>query len=190
MKDIIQEGHPLLRKRAVDVTIPLSDEDYNTLKEMMTYIQMSQNEELSEKYGLRPAVGLAAPQIAVSKRMFCMHTADETGEILHSYAVINPKIISHSEELTYLPGGEGCLSVDEEKNGLVPRYSKFKAKAFILNFETKQVKEVLFKLSGYAGVVFQHEYDHLQGVLFVDKKKESLDDLQPILFREEENIAE
>lgn len=190
MKDIIQEGHPLLRKRAADVTLPLSDEDFNTIKEMMTYIQMSQDEELSEKYGLRPAVGLAAPQIAVSKRMFCMHTADETGEILHSYAVINPKIISHSEELTYLPGGEGCLSVDEEKNGLVPRYAKFKAKAYVLNFETKEVKEVLFKLSGYPGVVFQHEYDHLQGVLFVDKKKESLSELKPIVFREEELIAE
>lgn len=190
MKDIIQEGHPVLRKRAAVVPLPLSDVDFNTLKDIMEYILHSQDEELCTQYGLRPGVGLAAPQIGVSKKMFCMHTTDEVGEVLHSYAVVNPKIISFSEEQTYLPGGEGCLSVDEEKNGLVPRAARIKAKATLVNLETRETKDVLLKLNGYPGIVFQHEYDHLLGTLFIDKVKESLSGIKPVEFSEEELIAE
>jgi len=190
MKDIIQEGHPTLRKRAVEVSLPLNDEDFNTLKSMMEFVVNSQDDELAEKYDLRPGVGLAAPQIGVSKKMFCMHTVDENGERLYSLAVVNPKIISQSEELTYLPGGEGCLSVDEEKNGLVPRSSRIKAKATLVNLTTREEQNVVIKLSGYPGIVFQHEYDHLLGILFVDKKKEELRDVTTVQFAEFENLAE
>ncbi len=190
MKDIIQEGNPILRKRAQEVSLPISDTDFNTINDLMTYILFSQDEEKAEEFNLRPGVGLAAPQIGVSKKIFCMHTKDELGEHLHSYAVINPKIISHSEELTYLPGGEGCLSVDEEKNGLVPRYAKIKAKAHLIDLDTRETKEVLLKLSGYPGIVFQHEYDHLLGILFIDKKKDSLEGVTPVSFSDEELIAE
>jgi len=185
MKDIIQEGNPILRKRAVDVTIPLTEVDFRTIKKMMEYVKNSQDPEKVEKYGLRPSVGIAAPQIGVSKKMFCMHTTDESGEYLHSYAVVNPKIISQSEEKTYLPGGEGCLSVDEEKNGLVPRPQRIKAKAFLIDLDNGEASEVLLKLSSYPGIVFQHEYDHLQGILFIDKVKESLPDLKPVVFLED-----
>ena len=186
MKDIVQEGNPVLRKRAVNVDLPLSDEDFNTLKAMNEYILNSQDDEMIEKYGLRPSVGLAAPQIGISKKMFCMNTYDETFSVLHSYAVCNPKIISYSEEQTYLPGGEGCLSVDEEKNGLVPRAKRIKAKVVLVNLDTREEKEVLLKLQGYVGIVFQHEYDHLQGVLFIDKKQETLPHVNPISFADEE----
>ena len=190
MKDIIQEGNPVLRKRAHEVSMPISDEDFQTLREMMNYILNSQNESMVEEYGLRPSVGLAAPQIGISKKMFCMHTYDETGENSYSYAVVNPKIISSSEEQTYIPSGEGCLSVDEEKNGLVPRSARIKAKAILVNLETLEAKDVVLKLSGYVGVVFQHEYDHLQGILFIDKKKESMSGIKPIIFSEDEPTAE
>jgi len=184
MKDIIQEGNPILRKRAVDISLPLSDDDFTMIKEMMEYIIHSQNDEIASQYDLRPAVGLAAPQIGVSKKVFCMHTPDETGTVLHSYAVINPKILSQSEELTYLSGGEGCLSVDEEKNGLVPRSLRIKARATLVNLKTREEQQVLMKLHGYPAVVFQHEYDHLLGILFVDKKKEELSGIKPIEFAE------
>jgi len=188
MKDILQEGNPILRKRAQDVKLPLSDEDALTLKKMMEYILNSQNKDLVEEFNLRPSIGLAAPQIGISKKMFCINTYDESGSVLHSYAVVNPKIISHSEELTYLPGGEGCLSVLEEKNGLVARSKRIKAKTILVNLETFETKEVLLKLSGYVGIVFQHEYDHLIGVLFVDKVKESLPSITPVHFDDEEDI--
>ena len=89
MKDVIQEGHPTLRLRAKEVKLPLSKKDFNTLKSMMELIENSQNDEMVEKYNLRPSVGLAAPQINISKKMFCMKTFDESGETLHKYCVIN-----------------------------------------------------------------------------------------------------
>jgi len=190
MKDIMQEGNPVLRKRAHEVKLPIAEEDYQSLREMMNYILNSQNDSMVEEYGLRPSVGLAAPQIGISKKMFCMHTYDESGETLYSYAVVNPKIISFSEEQTYIPSGEGCLSVDEEKNGLVSRAARIKAKAILVNLDTLETSEVILKLSGYVGIVFQHEYDHLHGILFIDKKKETISGVKPVIFAEDEPTAE
>ncbi|MDD3113645.1 MAG: peptide deformylase [Candidatus Izemoplasmatales bacterium] len=187
MKDIIQEGDPVLRKRAQDVSLPLSETDMNTLRLMMEYIQNSQNETLVETYDLRPSVGLSAPQINLSQKLFCIHTVDETGKNLFSRAFVNPKILSYSEEKTYLPGGEGCLSVDESKNGLVPRSLRIKARAIEVDLETGATESVYLKLQGYLGIVFQHEYDHLRGVLFVDKVVEHLPGVVPVQFTENNN---
>ena len=181
-KDIIMDGHPTLRLKAKPLELPLKNEVLDTLRDMMEYIENSQNDELVEKYGLRPSVGLAAPQINKSLKMFCMKTYDESFMELHQYAVVNPKIISHSEEMTYLPSGEGCLSVDEETTGLVKRAKKIKAKVHLVDLKSGEVKETTLKLSGYPGIVFQHEYDHLMGILFIDKISESLPDIEPIHF--------
>ena len=180
--DIIQEGNPVLRNRSDAVTLPLSDEDFELLKNMKQYVMDSQDEELAEKHGLKPSVGLAAPQVGVNKKMFAMHTMDEKGKRLHSYAVVNPKIIAETEAKTYLPGGEGCLSVDDEKNGLVPRAKRIKARVTLIDTDTGESKQTTLRLSGYPGIVFQHEYDHLLGVLFIDKKKPALPDLTPVEF--------
>ncbi len=185
MKDILQEFEPLLHKRAIEVKLPLSKEDLETIRSMMEYVHNSQNDAIVEQYELRPAVGLAAPQIGVPKRMFVMSTYDEAGTTLHEYAVVNPKIISASEELTYLPGGEGCLSVDEAKNGLVPRAKRIKVRFEKVNLETGETTETLLKLQDYVGIVFQHEFDHLNGVLFVSKVKEALPNIKPIEFPED-----
>lgn len=79
MEDIIRDGHPTLRKVAEEVTLPPSDEDKRILKSLLEYVKNSQNPEISEKYGLRPGIGLAAPQINVSKRMIAVHVHDEKG---------------------------------------------------------------------------------------------------------------
>ena len=68
MKDIIRDGHPTLREKAKDVEVPLSNEDRETLKAMRTFLINSQDEETANKYGLRSGVGLAAPQINISKK--------------------------------------------------------------------------------------------------------------------------
>ena len=184
MKDIIQDGHPTLRIRAKEVDLPLSNKDFNTLKSMMELVVNSQNDELAEKYKLRPSVGLAAPQINISKKMFCIVAPDEITGQLYQLAVINPKILSYSEEETYLSSGEGCLSVDEKITGLVKRAKRIKARVNIVDLETKEITKGIIKLSGFPGIVFQHEHDHLLGILFVDKMEEMINDISPLEFKE------
>ncbi|RLQ95913.1 peptide deformylase [Falsibacillus albus] len=162
MKDIIREGHPTLRKVAEEVSMPPSQEDKEILLSLLEYIQNSQDPEISQKYGLRGGVGLAAPQINVSKRMLAVHTVDPSGT-LYSYALFNPKIVSHSVEKAYLTSGEGCLSVDRAVPGYVPRYARITLKGFDVDGN-----EVKLRLKGYAAIVFQHEIDHLNGIMFYD----------------------
>lgn len=164
---IIKEDHLDLRKLSEQVKLPLSPEDEKTILNMHEYLVNGYDEELANKLNIRPGVGLAAPQIDVLKKMFVIIAYDEHDE-LHEYGVINPKITSHSEELTYLPNGEGCLSVDREVKGLIHRPKKISVEFDNYDFETNQVKHVKMRLKGYIAVVFQHEYDHLFGRLFYD----------------------
>ncbi|MBM7692436.1 peptide deformylase [Peribacillus deserti] len=167
MKDIIREGHPTLRKVAEPVPLPASEEDQATLKSMMEYIQNSQNPEIAAMYSLRPGIGLAAPQINVPKRMIAVQVPDDRGGLI-SYALFNPKIVSHSVEKSYLTAGEGCLSVDREVPGYVPRYARVTVEGTTL--EGEQVK---LRLKGLPAICFQHEIDHLNGVMFYDHINES-----------------
>lgn len=162
MKDIIREGNPILNKAADIVEIPLSEKDKTLLTEMITFLKNSQDEAIAEKYNLRPGVGLAAPQLGINKRLAAVHFEDQNGK-LYSYGLVNPKIISHSVEMAYLSGGEGCLSVDRVVEGYVPRYARITVKA--TDLEGNSLK---LRLKGYAAVVFQHEIDHLNGIMFYD----------------------
>lgn len=169
MEDIIREGNPTLRENASEVVLPASDEEKETLGEMLQFLKNSQDPELSDKYGLRPGIGLAAPQIALSKRMIALHLTDENDK-LYSYALFNPKIVSHSVEMSYLEGGEGCLSVDRDVEGIVPRY----ARVTVTGHDLYQ-GDVKLRLRGLPSIAFQHEIDHLNGVMFYDR----IDDDQP-----------
>ena len=162
MTDIVREGHPALRKRAKEVTFPLTTEDRELGESLLTYLKNSHDSEISEKYNLRAGVGLAAPQVNVSKRIFALHLTELKGEPL-TFIAVNPKIISHSVEKTYLSTGEGCLSVDRNIEGYVPRYARISIEAFDL--EGNQFKK---RLKGLAAIAFQHELDHLNGVMFYD----------------------
>lgn len=162
MNDIVRDGHPVLRKVAEEVILPASSEDKKLLNDLMMYVQNSQNPAIAEQYGLRPGIGLAAPQINVSKRMIAVHCSDEKNNLI-SYALFNPKIISHSVEKAYLTAGEGCLSVDEAIEGFVPRYARVTVKGY--NNDNEEVK---IRLKGLPAICFQHEIDHLNGVMFYD----------------------
>lgn len=190
MKDVIREGHPTLEKRALEVKLPLDQETKDTLKSMMEFLENSQNPELAEKYELRPGVGLAAPQINISKRMIAVLSTNETGDKLYKLLLVNPKIISHSVAKTYLPGGEGCLSVDREVEGIVPRHKKIRVRAYAYNPKDDSLKQVELRVSGYIGVVLQHEIDHLNGILFPSKTTQNTVDLEPIVFPEPESTEE
>jgi peptide deformylase len=162
MDDIIRDGHPTLREVAAEVKMPPSEEDKKILASLLEYVINSQNSEIASEHGLRPGIGLAAPQINVSKRMIAVHLTDDKGT-LYSYALFNPKIISHSVERAYLQSGEGCLSVDEAIPGYVPRYARITVKAY--NLEGEEVK---LRLKGLPAICFQHEIDHLNGIMFYD----------------------
>lgn len=178
MKNIIREGHKTLETVAKPVHVPLSHADKITLRSLLEFVINSQDEEMVERYDLRPAVGLAAPQINVSKRMFAVHVHDLDGT-LYSYALVNPVLKEKSKELIYLPGGEGCLSVDRETEGLTPRYREVVFEALAYDDASNLLVPVELYLEGYVGIVFQHEYDHLNGILFTTKLFPELPHAEP-----------
>jgi peptide deformylase len=173
MKNIIREGHKTLEMVAKEVKVPLSNADKKLLKDLLQYVKNSQNEEMVEKYGLRPAVGIAAPQVNVSKRMFACHVQDFDGT-LYSYALVNPVLTSKSQEIIYLPGGEGCLSVDRETEGITPRYKSVTFEALHYDIKSDQLIPVKLELEGYVGIVFQHEFDHINGIMYTTKLFDNL----------------
>ncbi len=166
MKDIIREGNPILKKHSTYVIKPLSDDNKMIMEQMIEYIFNSIDDELAKKYNLRPAVGIAAPQVGVNLKMLVIYCFDEHGNE-HFYPMVNPKIISYSEELTYLDGGEGCLSVDRVAKGYIHRPKRVTLSTLI--YDKGNLREEKLRLKGYPAVVFQHEYDHLNGILFVDR---------------------
>lgn len=183
MKDIIREGHPTLTKVAQPVKFPISVADRNKAFSLLQYVINSQDDEVAEKYGLRPGVGLAAPQINVSKRMFAMHVYDLDGT-LYSMIVVNPKITRRSDEIVYLNGGEGCLSVDRPTEGLTPRHSFIHYEAYVYDITKNDFVLKNGVLSGYPATVFQHEYDHLDGIMYTTKLYLEIPNAKP-LFDEE-----
>ena len=102
--------------------------------------------------------------------------------VFKNYVLINPKLISHSEELIYSSGGEGCLSVNRDVEGIVPRYAR-------VTFEGYDVdgNKVKYRAREELSIAFQHEMDHLNGILFydhIDPKEAKLQciDLLPLIF--------
>lgn len=173
MKDIIREGHETLRIKASEVALPLSDEHKKLGEDLLEFLENSQDEELAEKYGLRSGIGIAAPQVNKSVRMFALLVPNDQGDLVRE-VVINPKIVSHSVEETYLPGGEGCLSVDRDVPGYVPRPQRITVKFFNLDGEEKKMR-----LKNLPAIAFQHELDHLNGVMFYDHINEKSPFEQP-----------
>jgi len=126
-------------------------------------LTLSQIEEEAEKYNLRPGMGLSAVQVGILKRIFVIVYEYEEGKF-ENYIFINPKILSHSEEMVYVDGGEGCLSVNREIEGIVPRYARLNAEYYDIDGNKHKIR-----LREELAIAFQHEYDHLDGILFYDK---------------------
>ncbi len=162
MKDILDEKDKRLRQISKEVTFPLSKEDLKHIDEMEEYLVNSQIEERAEKYDLRPGMGLSAVQIGVLKRYLVIVHDTEEGFI--SYIVINPKMTSNSEEMIYVEGGEGCLSINRDIEGIVPRYARVTIEGFDLDGNPIRIRA-----REELAVAFQHELDHLDGKLFYDR---------------------
>ncbi|PCD83873.1 peptide deformylase [Lysinibacillus fusiformis] len=162
MKDFVKEHSDLLRKQTQDVAIPVPLEDRHILLSMLQYLKNSQDPILIKKYKLRPGSGLSANQIGVDKRMFAVLFENHVQK--HEMMFINPKVMSHSFNMIYLPEGEGCLSVNRPVHGFVPRYERIKVKAYNIDGQ-----EFIMSLKGYESIVVQHEIDHLNGIMFYDR---------------------
>jgi len=98
------------------------------------------------------------------KRIFVIANELEEKGTFEEYIIINPKIISESEELIYVGEGEGCLSVNREVEGIVPRHARITIEYY--DYEGNKKK---MRAREDLAVAFQHEIDHLNGILFVDK---------------------
>ena len=159
---IVKDSNPIMRKKSLPVELPLSKEDKDTLDAMLDYLKKSQDEEYAKKHNYRPGVGMAAIQIGLLKRMFVIYYETQNGPV--EYQLVNPVMLETSIKQCALESGEGCLSVDKEHLGLVHRYYKIKMKAY----EAIRGEEITITAFGYDAIVLQHEYDHLNGVLFYD----------------------
>ena len=160
---IVKDNNPIMRKRSEPVALPLSIEDKKTLDEMLEYLKLSQDEDYAAKHNIRSGVGIAAIQIGLLKRMFCIYYETDDGVV--QYQLVNPKIIEYSVKKCALQNGEGCLSVDGEHPGLSHRYYKIKMAAF----DALTNEDIVITARGFDAIVLQHEYDHLDGKFYYDR---------------------
>lgn len=144
MLQILTNPNPILRNvsKPVELAEILRPEFQFFLDEMI---------ETMKKDG----VGLAAPQVGINKRFIIVQTKNGPE------AFINPKIFSTS--LLKTDSEEGCLSIPGVW-GIVKRFKKVKVRAL-----NRKGEKVMIKASGLEAVIFQHEIDHLDGILFIDQ---------------------
>lgn len=149
---MLGRDHPVLRAQAQIVDFPLS----TSLQELAQVLPV-----LMEAYN---GVGLAAPQVGQSYRMLAMtqwRGTRKNNEYIGDAVLINPRIVEHSDARVI--GEEACLSLPGEYGDVSRR------KRVRVRYMTPQGKERVQKYTGFTAVVVQHEIDHLDGVLFVDK---------------------
>lgn len=160
--EILDEKVKLLRTVSKEVKFPLTNEDKEAINKMIEYLHDSQIDELANKYNLRPGMGLSAIQLGIPKRFFVVVNEVDENEF-ETYVLVNPRMISNSVEQIYVADGEGCLSVNRPVEGIVPRYARVTFEAYDMDGNKIQVRA-----REDLSICFQHELDHLNGILFVD----------------------
>ena len=146
-------GHPVLRKRARPV-------DKADLRNPVVQKLIDDMIETMHEYH---GVGLAAPQVHESLRVFVALLDDEPDAKTVATVVINPEIVPAGTEME--EGWEGCLSIPDIR-GMVPRHVEIDVKGL-----DRHGKAVSHHLRGFPARVAQHETDHLDGILFFDRMR-------------------
>lgn len=150
VREIVKYPAPSLRLKAKPVQV--FDKTLQTLID-----------DMFETMRDAPGVGLAAPQIGESQRVVVVEYTDDERENARpkKYVLVNPEIVQESEEtVTDL---EGCLSVP----GLAGEVERFEA--VTVQAKNRFGKPIKLKASGWLARIFQHEIDHLNGVLYIDR---------------------
>jgi len=159
IRKIVQLGRPILRKIAKEVEDIKSQEIQNLINDLILTCIDSQG------------MGIASPQIGVSKRIFIMASHPNSryphAPKMKPKAIINPEILSYSDEVE--KDWEGCLSLPNIR-GLVPRATKIEVR-----YMTQKGEIVQEVLEGFLARIFQHEFDHLNSKVFIDRVESTLD---------------
>jgi peptide deformylase len=156
---IVAYGDPVLRKVGVEI-----DKDYPELEKLIANMK----ETMYNAHG----VGLAAPQIGKAIRLFLVDASpfaddeeleEEERTFLadFNHVFINPKILK--EEGDEWPFNEGCLSIPDVREDV------FRQEQITIEYQDEKFETHTMTLNGLAARVFQHEYDHIEGILFTDK---------------------
>lgn len=172
---ILDEKNKMLRQKCQDVVFPLSSYEKELIKKSLKHLEYSQIEKYEKKYNLRPGMGLAFPQLGILKNVIIIVHEYDDGKF-EKYVVINPKIKSHSTEMIAAEAGEGCLSVNREVDGHVPRFARVTIEGF-----DEVGNKIEIRAREELAIAFQHEVDHLDGILFydrIDKKKPFLSEFE------------
>ena len=153
---ITQIGNPILRERSVALS-KLTPADQRLIDDMIATMKKTQG------------VGIAAPQVGVSKRIFIVAPTPSVrypkSPLLPPIALINPRLLKHSASVE--TNWEGCLSIPGIR-GRVPRWRSVE-----IEFITREGRKVRARLKGFVARIFQHEFDHINGMVFLDRVKDT-----------------
>lgn len=166
-KKLIQSGDAKTMMKVIQIT---DEKELKILKSVSTDVDptdellpvLAERMYLSMRYPANPGIGIAAPQVGINKNLVWVQRFDKEGEPFELY--LNPKIVWRSALLR--KGMEGCLSIPDIDGEVLRNYT---IKLTYLDKEGKFHEEMI---EGFTAVVFQHETDHLNGILFTDRMKE------------------
>lgn len=157
--EIIQLGDPVLRTKAQLVENIQDLRIQRLIDDLITTVKQANG------------VGIAAPQVQVSDRLFVIASRPNprypNAPEMEPTAIINPKILAHSTDI--IKGWEGCLSIPGIR-GLVPRYQ-----AIEVEYTDQNGKLQKQEMTDFVARIFQHEHDHLDGIVFLDRLETTQD---------------
>lgn len=157
--EIIQLGDPVLRTKAQLVENIQDLRIQRLIDDLITTVKQANG------------VGIAAPQVQVSDRLFVIASRPNprypNAPEMEPTAIINPKILAHSTDI--IKGWEGCLSIPGIR-GLVPRYQ-----AIEVEYTDHNGKLQKQEMTDFVARIFQHEHDHLDGIVFLDRLETTQD---------------
>ncbi|UBF28973.1 peptide deformylase [Kovacikia minuta CCNUW1] len=150
---VIELGNPVLRQRSQPVLDVRNERIQTLIDDLILTVQKANG------------VGIAAPQVAQSDRLFIVASRPNPryphAPEMEPTAMINPRILSHSSETE--KGWEGCLSIPGIR-GQVPRF-----RAIEVEYVGRDGRQYRQELTDFVARIFQHELDHLDGIVFLDR---------------------
>ena len=157
--EIIQLGHPVLRSTAQMVENARDQQIQKLIDDLIATV------------GHANGVGIAAPQVAENSRLFVVASRPTLryphAPVMEPTAMVNPRLLAHSTEVS--KDWEGCLSIPGIR-GLVPRYQ-----AIEVEYTDRNGKLQKQELTDFVARIFQHEHDHLDGIVFLDRLESTQD---------------
>ncbi len=157
--DIIELGHPILREKARSIDYIQDDRIQTLIDNLLATVQKANG------------VGIAAPQVAQSYQLMIVASRPNlrypNAPMMEPTPIVNPRILAHSDET--VKGWEGCLSIPGIR-GNVPRYQ-----AIEIEFLDRFGKLQKMEMTDFVARIFQHEFDHFNGIMFLDRVESNHD---------------